>query len=75
MRNEIVKLSALLAIALQPAVAARALAQAATTATQGHCSVSTTPVGKLLDDPATAEILRRMDPDGLRQRHVPDRRP
>ena len=62
MRTEILKLSALLVMAIQPAVASQALAQAATTATQGHYSVSTTPVGKLLDDPAAAEILRRMIP-------------
>jgi len=62
MRTEILKLSALLVMALQPAVASQALAQAATTAKQEHYSVSTTPVGKLLDDPAAAEILRRMIP-------------
>ena len=62
MHTKMMKLSVLLALALHPAVASHALAQAATAPTQAHYSVSTTPVGKLLDDPAAAEILRRMIP-------------
>lgn len=39
-----------------------ALAQAEQTSTAAHYSVETTLVGKLIDDPAAAEILQRLIP-------------
>lgn len=64
MHTEILKLSAVLAMALHPVVAVPAFAQPAAAAHQqpGHYSVTETLVGKLLDDPAAAEILERMIP-------------
>jgi hypothetical protein len=62
MRTQISKLSALLVMALHPAVAPDAVAQATTAPARAHYSVTETLVGKLLDDPAAAEILRRMIP-------------
>lgn len=51
----------LLAAAI-PAAFAPATAQQATAAPAAHYSVTETLVGKLLDDPAAAEILRRLIP-------------
>lgn len=55
-------IAALLLAAALPAVAAPAAAQQAAHASAAHYSVSETLVGKLLDDPAAAEILRRLIP-------------
>ncbi len=49
------------AIALTPALAAQD-APAAQAAAGAHYSVSETKVGKLLDDPAAAAVLKRMIP-------------
>lgn len=55
--------SAALAIAAAGLTVAAAPAFAADTATQAHYSVESTPVGKLLDDPAAAEILKKLIPN------------
>ncbi|MGP1615342.1 MAG: hypothetical protein ACTS5Y_09855 [Pollutimonas bauzanensis] len=53
---------ALLLAGLLPALSAPAIAQDAATAKAAHYSVSDTLVGKLLDDPAAAEILKKLIP-------------
>lgn len=63
MRKTLFKVSALLiAAGLTPLTATPALAQAAPAETAAHYSVQTTPVGKLLDDPAASAILERIIP-------------
>jgi hypothetical protein len=54
-------LSALAAVAM-PAVLVPALAADAAVAPAARYSVSTTLVGKMLDDPAANEVLKRMIP-------------
>ena len=61
MRTHIAAIAVLVAAATVP-IQAPALAQAATPAPAAHYSVKDTLVGKLLDDPAAAEILKRMIP-------------
>lgn len=53
---------ALLLAGLFPALSAPAIAQDAATAEAAHYSVSDTLVGTLLDDPAAAEILKKLIP-------------
>lgn len=53
--------AAALAIGLAPVAASSAFA--ADTAQAAHYSVETTTVGKLLDDPAAAEILKKLIPN------------
>jgi hypothetical protein len=55
------KISILMAAALL-AVPTTAMAQPAATAAKPHYSATETLVGKLLDDPAAAEILKKMVP-------------
>lgn len=61
MRTYPVIFSAIAAAATLSMLPATAVAQG-TTAQPGHYSVADTPVGKLLDDPAANEILKKMIP-------------
>lgn len=58
MRKALIAIT-LAALAAGPMTTAPALAQAADSA---HYSVSQTPVGKLIDDPAAAAILQKLIP-------------
>jgi hypothetical protein len=58
----ILNLSLLLATGAVVALPAAALAQGAAAAQPAHYSAKETLVGKLLDDPAAAEILKRLIP-------------
>ena len=53
---------ALLLASLLPALSAPAAAQDAASTKPAHYSVSETLVGKLLDDPAAAEVLKTLIP-------------
>jgi hypothetical protein len=54
--------SALLAATLSASLPLAAMAQEAATSRPAHYSVTDTLVGKLLDDPAAAEILKKLIP-------------
>ena len=62
MRKLIRTLPVLLLAATIPAAFAPAAAQQAASSPAAHYSVTETLVGKLLDDPAAAEILERLIP-------------
>ncbi len=62
MRKQSLKLAMLLLAAPALAVPIAAVAQAAAASQPAHYSVSETLVGKLLDDPAAADILKRLIP-------------
>ena len=63
MRIQALKLAGLLAAAFLAAVPTLAVAQEATTSQPAaHYSVDETLVGKLLEDPAAVEILKRLIP-------------
>ena len=62
MRNWIVLSSALLAAATVPALPSAAVGQGTAAAQPAHYSAKDTQVGKLLDDPAAAAILKRLIP-------------
>jgi len=62
MRTYVVMISALLTAGVFPVLSAPAVAQATAIAQPAHYSVTETLVGKLLDDPAAADILRRLIP-------------
>jgi hypothetical protein len=62
MRNLKNIFSALLAASALPLSAAPATAQPAAAAQPPHYSATKTLVGKLLDDPAAAEVLKRLIP-------------
>lgn len=62
MRNLAKTLPVLLLAAAVPAQFSPAAAQNAAPAPAAHYSVSDTTVGKLLDDPAAVEILKRLIP-------------
>lgn len=61
MRMHVIAFSALLT-GLVPTLAAPAAAQAPAAAPAAHYSVNDTLVGKLLDDPAASEVLKRLIP-------------
>ena len=54
--------SALLVSSLSATLPAAAVAQGSATAQPAHYSVKDTLVGKLLDDPAAAEVLKKLIP-------------
>jgi hypothetical protein len=62
MRTHLVIISALLTAGVLPVLSAPAIAQATTTAQPARYSVSETLVGKLLDDPAAADVLKTLIP-------------
>lgn len=62
MRKQSLKLAMLLLVAPALAVPVAAVAQGAAASQPAHYSVSETLVGKLLDDPAAADILKRLIP-------------
>jgi hypothetical protein len=62
MRTHMMILSAMAAAATLSILPAQAIAQAAAAAQPAHYSATDTLVGKLLDDPAAAEILKKMIP-------------
>jgi hypothetical protein len=59
MRKTLIAMTLALAAGVAPTLASPAFAEDAPAA---HYSVTTTPAGKLIDDPAAAEILKRLIP-------------
>lgn len=62
MHKTLVSLASASLIAALPALPTPVLAQAAATTPAARYSVQTTPVGKLIDDPAAAAILQKLIP-------------